>query len=119
MGWATVGHIDPGLTMGENIADLGGLSIALDAYHASLHGKPAPVINGLTGDQRFFMSYAQVFRGTVRPAKLREAAVSDVHSSDKIRVLGVLPNVDGWYEAFDVKPGDRMYRPPAERVSIW
>jgi putative endopeptidase len=112
-------HIDPGLTMGENIADLGGLLIALDAYHASLHGKPAPVINGLTGDQRFFMSYAQIFRAKVRPAKLREAAVSDVHSSDKIRVLGVLPNVDAWYEAFDVKPGDRMYRPPAERVRIW
>ena len=112
-------HVDPGLTMGENIADLGGLSIALDAYHASLHGKPAPVINGLTGDQRFFMSYAQVMRAKVRPEKLREAAVSDVHSSDKIRVLAVLPNVDGWYEAFDVKPGDRMYRPPAERVRIW
>lgn len=112
-------HIDPGLTMGENIADLGGLLIALDAYHASLHGKPAPVIDGLTGDQRFLMSYAQTFRAKVRPAKLREAAVSDVHSSDKIRVLGVLPNVDGWYEAFDVKPGDRMYRPPAERVRIW
>ncbi|MFZ0139379.1 MAG: M13-type metalloendopeptidase [Candidatus Sulfotelmatobacter sp.] len=112
-------HIDPGLTMGENIADLGGLLIALDAYHASLHGKPAPAINGLTGDQRFFMSYAQTFRAKVRPAKLREAAVSDVHSSDKIRVLGVLPNVDGWYEAFDVKPGDRMYRPPVERVRIW
>jgi putative endopeptidase len=112
-------HIDPGLTMGENIADLGGLLIALDAYHASLDGKPAPVINGLTGDQRFFMSYAQIFRAKVRPAKLREAAVSDVHSSDKIRVLGVLPNVDAWYEAFDVKPGDHMYRPPAERVRIW
>jgi putative endopeptidase len=112
-------HIDPGLTAGENIADLGGLLIAFDAYHASLHGKPAPVIDGLTGDQRFFMSYAQVFRAKVRPAKLREAAVSDMHSSDKIRVLGVLPNVDGWYEAFDVKPGDRMYRPPAERVRVW
>ncbi len=112
-------HIDPGLTMGENIADLGGLLIALDAYHASLHGKPAPVINGLTGDQRFFMSYAQVFRGKVRPAKLREAAVSNAHPSDKIRVIGVLPNMDAWYEAFDVKPGDRMYRPPAERVRIW
>jgi putative endopeptidase len=112
-------HIDPGLTMGENIADLGGLLIPLDAYHASLHGMPAPVIDGLTGDQRFFMSYAQTFRAKVRPAKLREAAVSDVHSSDKIRVLGVWPNVDGWYEAFGVKPGDRMYRPPAERVRIW
>jgi putative endopeptidase len=112
-------HIDPGLTMGENIADLGGLLIALDAYHASLHGKPAPVISGLTGDQRFFMSYAQTFRVKVRTAKLREAALSDVHSAAKFRVLGVLPNVDGWYEAFDVKPGDRMYRPPAERVRIW
>jgi putative endopeptidase len=112
-------HIDPGLTMGENIADLGGLLIALDAYHASLHGKPAPVIDGWTGDQRFFMSYAQTLRAKVRPAKLREAAVSDTHSALKFRVLGVLPNVDGWYQAFDVKPGDRMYRPPAERVRIW
>lgn len=77
------------------------------------------MIDGLTGDQRFFMSYAQTFWAKVRPAKLREAAVSDPHSSDKIRVLGVLPNVDGWYEAFDVKPGDRMHRPPAERVRIW
>jgi putative endopeptidase len=112
-------HIDPGLTMGENIADLGGLLIALDAYHSSLHGKPAPVLNGLTGDQRFFMSYAQAMRVKVRPAKLREDAVSDVHSAAKFRVLGVLPNVDDWYEAFDVKPRDRMYRPPAERVRIW
>lgn len=112
-------HIDPSQTMGENIADLGGLLIALDAFHASLHGKPAPVIDGLTGDQRFFMSFAQVFRAKVRPAKLREAAVNDVHSGDRIRVLGVLPNMDAWYEAFDVKPGDRMYRPPAERVRIW
>jgi putative endopeptidase len=112
-------HIDPGLTMGENIADLGGLLIALDAYHASLYGKPAPVINGFTGDQRFFMSFAQVFRAKVRPARLREAAMSDVHSADKFRVLGVLPNVDGWYETFNVIPGDRMYRPPAARVRIW
>lgn len=112
-------HIDPGLTMGENIADLGGLLIALDAYHASLHGKPAPVINGWTGDQRFFMSYAQTLRAKVRSSKLREAAVSDVHSPLKFRVLGVLPNVDGWYDAFDVRPGDRMYRPPSERVRIW
>ena len=112
-------HIDPELTMGENIADLGGLLIALDAYHASLHGKPAPVIDGLTGDQRFFLSFAQVFRSKVRADKLREAAVSDFHSPDKFRVAGVLPNVDGWYEAFNVKPGDRMYRQPADRVRIW
>ena len=112
-------HIDPGHTMGENIADLGGLLLALDAYHASLHGKPAPMIGGLSGDQRFFMSYAQIARAKIRPAKLREIAMRDVHSPDKFRVLGVLPNVDGWYDPFDVKPGDRMYRPPAERVRIW
>lgn len=112
-------HIDPGLTMGENIADLGGLLIALDAYHASLHGKPAPVIGGLTGDQRLFMSYAQMLRAKVRPEALREDAVSDQHSAARFRVLGVLPNVDGWYEAFDVKPGDRMYLAPEERVRIW
>jgi putative endopeptidase len=112
-------HIDPGLTMGENIADLGGLLIALDAYHASLRGKPAPVIGGFTGDQRLLMSFAQAFRAKVRPEMLRKAALNDVHSADRFRVLGVLPNVDGWYEAFDVKPGDRMYRAPEERVRIW
>jgi putative endopeptidase len=116
---ATGVHIDPGLTIGENIADLGGLLIALDAYHASVHGKPATVINGLPGEQRFVMSYAQIFRVKARSAKLREAAVSDVHSAAKFRVLGVLPNLDGWYETFDVKPGDRRYSPPPERVRIW
>jgi len=116
---ASGAHIDPGLTMGENIADLGGLLIALDAYHASLHGKPAAVIGGLTGDQRLFMSYAQMLRAKARPETLREQALSDPHSPDRFRVLGVLPNVDGWYEAFEVKPGDRMYRPPEKRVRIW
>jgi len=112
-------HIDPGLTMGENIADLGGLLIALDAYHASLRGKPAPVIGGLTGDQRLLMSFAQALRAKVRPEMLRKAALSDPHSADRFRVLGVLSNVDAFYAAFDVSPGDRMYRAPEKRVRIW
>ena len=89
------------------------LLLALDAYHASLHGKAAPVISGLTGDQRFFMSYAQIARAKIRPAKLREIATRDVHRPDKFRVLGVLPNVDGWHEAFNVKP----YVSPTRRAS--
>jgi putative endopeptidase len=112
-------HINPDLTMGENIADLGGVVIALDAYHASLHGKPAPVLGGLTGDQRFFIAYAQGWRGKLREDAIRKQTVSDPHSYRKFRVLGPLPNVDAWYDAFEVKPGDKLYRAPAERARIW
>jgi putative endopeptidase len=112
-------HINPDLTMGENIADLGGVLIALDAYHASLKGQPAPVLGGLTGDQRFFMSYAQAWRGKVKEDAIRQQVVSDPHSYRKFRVLGPLPNVDAWYEAFDVKPGDKLYRSPSDRARIW
>jgi len=112
-------HINGQLTMGENIADLGGLLTALDAYHASLHGRQAPVIDGLTGDQRFFLGFAQIWREKEREDALREALVSDPHSPSKARVDGVLPNVDAWYRAFDVKPGDGLYRAPDERTRIW
>jgi len=112
-------HINPDLTMGENIADLGGMTIALDAYHRSLNGHPAPVIDGTTGDQRFFLSWAQVWRGKARENAIRQQTISDPHSYRKYRVLGPIPNVDAWYAAFDVKPGDRMYRAPADRVRIW
>jgi len=112
-------HINPALTMGENIADLGGLLIALDAYHVSLKGKPAPVIGGLTGDQRLFMAFAQGWRGKAREDAIRRQTVSDPHSYRKFRVLGPVPNVDAWYAAFDVKPGDRMYRTPENRARIW
>ncbi|HEX4510665.1 MAG TPA: M13 family metallopeptidase, partial [Burkholderiaceae bacterium] len=112
-------HINPGLTMGENIADLGGVVIALDAYHASLQGKPAPIIDGLTGDQRFFLAFAQEWRGKLRDDAIRKQTVSDPHSYRKYRVLGPLPDVDAWYQAFDVKPGDRMYIAPEDRVHIW
>jgi putative endopeptidase len=112
-------HINGKLTMGENIADLGGILTALDAYHASLHGQPAPVIDGLTGDQRFFLGFAQIWRGKTRDDALRQQMVSDPHSPEKARVDGVVPDVDAWYKAFDVKPGDKLYRTPDQRVRIW
>jgi putative endopeptidase len=112
-------HINPDLTMGENIADLGGVVIALDAYHASLNGEAAPVIDGLSGDQRFFLADAQLWRIKMREDAIRKQTASDPHSFRKFRVLGPLPNVDAWYDAFDVKPGDKMYRAPADRVQIW
>ena len=112
-------HINGALTMGENIADLGGVLAALDAYHASLHGKPAPVIDGLTGDQRFFLAYAQYYRNKWREDMARQLIASDPHSPDKARVDVVLPNVDGWYTAWNIKPGDKLYLAPDQRVRIW
>jgi putative endopeptidase len=112
-------HVNGKLTDGENIADLGGLLIALDAYHHALHGQPAPVIDGLTGDQRFFLAYAQSWRTKRREAALRRQMVSDPHSPEQYRVNGVVRNVDAWYQAFDVKPGDALYLAPADRVRIW
>lgn len=106
-------------TLGENIADLAGVVVALDAYHASLEGRPAPVIDGLTGDQRFFLSWAQNWQAKQREEFLRRAAVEDVHAPPLQRLLGSIRNVDEWYEAFDVKPGDKYYLKPAERVRIW
>ena len=112
-------HIRPDLTMGENIADLGGLLIALDAYHASLHGMPAPVIDGLTGDQRFFQAYAQSWRGKAREDYIRNLTTSDPHSFRKFRVIGVVRNIDAWYDAFRVQPVERLYLEPAQRARIW
>jgi putative endopeptidase len=107
------------LTMGENIADLGGLTLGLDAYHASLKGKPAPVIDGLTGDQRVFLGWAQAWRGKVRDDAVRRQVVSDPHSPRQYRVNGPVRNIDAWYAAFGVKPGDALYVDPEKRVRIW
>lgn len=112
-------HINGDLTMGENIADLGGLLLALDAYHLSLDGKPAPVIDGMTGDQRVFLGWAQVWRGKYREDRMRQQLVTDPHSPPKYRVQVPIKNIDAFYEAFGVKSGDGMYIPPAERVRIW
>ena len=112
-------HLSGRLTMGENIADLVGVLAALDAYHASLGGKPAPVLDGLTGDQRFFLAYAQSRREKLRDDDLRFKATHDAHAPGRFRVIGPLRNVDAWYAAFGVAPGDRYYLPPEQRARIW
>ncbi|HEY7807301.1 MAG TPA: M13 family metallopeptidase [Croceibacterium sp.] len=112
-------HINPELTMGENIADFAGLNVALDAYHRSLGGKEAPVLDGLTGDQRFFLSHAQSNRSKWRPDLLRNLMTSDPHPPDRARILVPLANMDAWYKAFNVQPGDKMYLAPQDRVRIW
>ncbi|MGZ6039427.1 MAG: M13 family metallopeptidase [Phenylobacterium sp.] len=112
-------RINGDLTMGENIADLGGLLLALDAYHTSLHGAAAPIVDGLTGDQRVFLGWAQVWRGKTRDDALRQQLVSDPHSPERARVDVPMRNVDAFYAAFGLKPGDAMYVAPADRVRIW
>jgi putative endopeptidase len=112
-------HINGRASMGENIGDLGGVLISLDAYHQSLGGKPAPVIDGLSGDQRFFLGWGQVWRTLFRNEALRQQLVSDPHSPGQIRAINPLRNVDAWYEAFNVKPEDKQYLAPADRVRIW
>lgn len=107
------------LTMGENIADLGGLTIALDAYRASLNGKPAPVIDNLTGDQRVFLGWAQAWRGKLREDAIRKQVVSDPHSPRQYRVNGPVRNIDDWYAAFDVEPENKLFVEPPARVRIW
>jgi len=106
-------------TVGENIGDLGGLNVAHEAYRISLKGRAAPVIDGLTGDQRFFLAYAQVWREKYREGALREMVMSNEHSPSQFRVNGPLPNIDDWYPAFSVQPGDKLYIKPEDRVRIW
>jgi putative endopeptidase len=112
-------HINADLTMGENIADLGGALIALDAYHASLHNQPDQVIDGLTGDQRFFLAFAQVWRGTAREDYIRQLTLSNPHAYRSFRVNGVVRNIDAWYQAFGVRATDKLYLAPAQRARIW
>jgi putative endopeptidase len=112
-------HIRPDLTMGENIADLGGLLIAYDAYQASLHGVEAPVLETLTGDQRFFRAFAQSWRGKAREDFIRQLTTSDPHSWRKFRVNGVVRNIDPWYGAFAVTAGQALFLNTQERARIW
>ena len=106
-------------TLGENIGDLGGLSIALKAYEISLDGKPAPVMDGWTGQQRVFLGYAQSWRKKVRDEALRVQINTDPHAPSQYRVNGVVRNVPEFYEAFDIAETDMLYLPPEERVKIW
>jgi putative endopeptidase len=112
-------HINGRASMGENIGDLGGILLGLDAYHASLNGQAAPVIDGFTGDQRVFLGWGQVWRTLFRNEALRQQLVGDPHSPGQIRAIAPLRNVDAWYEAWGVKPGDKLYIPPEQRVRIW
>ena len=112
-------HIIAKQTMGENIGDLGGVLMALDAYHLSLHGQPAPVVDGFTGDQRFFLGFGQIWRMIMRPDAMRQQLMTNPHSPGQVRAFEPLRNVDAWYTAFDVKEGDKNYVKPEDRVRIW
>ncbi|MGI2022950.1 M13 family metallopeptidase [Shewanella glacialipiscicola] len=111
-------HVNGKLTLGENIADVAGLAAALDAYHASLKGEDAPVIEGFSGDQRFFIGFAQTWATKMRDEALRARVATDGHAPGMYRALTVR-NLDAWYSAFDVKPGDKLYLAPEDRVKIW
>jgi putative endopeptidase len=111
-------HVNGKLTINEDIADVAGLGASYDAYKASLRGKPAPVINGFTGDQRFFLAYAQSWADKMRPEILRQIVLTNGHAPDQFRALTVR-NLDAWYPAFNVKPGQKLYVAPNQRVKIW
>lgn len=111
-------HVNGKLTMGENVADLAGLTVAHDAYIASLNGAPPPVINGFTADQRFYLGWAQVWRCNDREPALRQQLLTNPHSPCRVRT-DVVRNMDPWYSAFSVQPGQKLYLAPADRVRIW
>ena len=107
------------LTLGENIGDLSGVAVAYKAYMLSLDGREAPVIDGFTGPQRFFLGYGQAWRTKWREGLMREVVLTDPHSPSEFRANGVVSNMDEFYAAFGVKEGDKLWRPAAERVKIW
>jgi putative endopeptidase len=112
-------HVRGKPTMVENVGDLSGVTIALQAYHASLAGQPAPVLDGFTGDQRYFLGYAQIWRSKYRDGATRQQVLSNEHAPPHWRVVGPTRNVDDWYDAFNVKAGDKYYLPPEQRVHLW
>jgi putative endopeptidase len=112
-------HINGRLTLGENIGDLSGIAVAYKAFRSSLNGQPSPVIDGFTGDQRFFIGWAQVWRRKYRDEELLKRLVTDPHSPSEFRANGPTSNLDAFYDAFGLKPDDRLYRAPGERVKIW
>jgi putative endopeptidase len=112
-------HVKGALTIGENIGDLGGLTIAHKAYLLSLKGKEAPVIDGMTGPQRFFIGWAQVWRSKYRDAAMARQLATNPHSPPEFRCNGVIRNLTEFYDAFGVKEGDKLWLPAKERVRIW
>lgn len=112
-------HVNGNQTLGENIADLGGLLLALDAYHTELNGAPAPILDRFTGDQRVFFGWADRWRRKMRDDALRDQIGMDVHAPASARTNAPLRNIDAWYAAFNILPSDKNFLPPAQRVRIW
>jgi predicted metalloendopeptidase len=112
-------HVNGQLTLGENIADVSGTAISFKAYKLSLRNKKSPVIDGFTGEQRFFIGYAIAWQSKVREKEAIRLVTIDPHSPPQFRVRGAVINMDAFYKAFNVKSGDEMYLPPEQRISIW
>jgi len=112
-------HVNGKLTLGENIGDLGGLNAAYEAFKMTPQGKSDVKIDGFTPDQRFFLAWAQVWRGKTLPERAAQLILTDSHSPDQFRTIGAPINMDAWYKAFDVKPGDKLYKKPEDRIKIW
>jgi putative endopeptidase len=112
-------HVNGKLTVGENIGDLGGLNVAYEAFKMTPQGSSSEKIDGFTPDQRFFLSWAQVWRGNILPQTAAQFIITDNHSPGEYRTIGAPVNMDAWYDAFGVKPGDKLYKKPEERIQIW
>ena len=112
-------HVNGKLTLGENLADLGGLNVAYEAFKKTKQGQLNTKIDGFTPDQRFFLSWAQVWRGLQRPEAAAQRILTDPHSPEQYRTNAPISNMDAWYAAFDIKPGDKMYKKPEERIKVW
>lgn len=112
-------HVNGKLTLGENIGDLGGLNAAYEAFKMTPQGKSTAKIDGFTPDQRFFLAWAQVWRSNILPDQAAQRIITDSHSPDNFRTIGAPCNMDAWYEAFDIKPGDKLYKKPEDRIKIW
>jgi len=112
-------HVNGKLTLGENIGDLGGLNVAYEAFKMTPQGKSTKMIDGFTPDQRFFLAWAQVWRGNILPQSAAQLIITDTHSPGPYRTIGAPVNMDAWYKAFDVKEGDKLYKNPADRIRIW
>jgi putative endopeptidase len=112
-------HVNGKLTLGENIGDLGGLNVAYEAFKMTPQGKAGKAIDGFTPDQRFFLAWAQVWRGNTLPQTEAQLIITDTHSPGKYRTIGAPVNMDAWYKAFNVKAGDKLYKKPEDRIRIW
>ena len=107
------------LTMGENIGDLGGLNVAYEAFKMTHQGQSNEKMDGFTPDQRFFLGWAQVWRNNTLPQTAAQLLLTDTHSPGEYRTIGPIVNMDAWYKAFNVQPGDKLYKKPEERIVIW